>query len=160
MKTYLSKVNSENYYAIFSDLTFKKYSNFEKAAEAEGVCVIKELQGLWQTLYQNSGNDYAIVDLSGKDTFLKERKWIAKLKGVSSEGAPAYVNVTPYFEITDAEGVVRTMHFPKGIQGIMDCFKLLQQFSKYCSWEYYDLFKENESLKEEITKLRKGDSVK
>ncbi len=35
---------------------------------------------------------------------------------------------------------------------IMDCFKLLQQFSKYCSWEYYDLFKENESLKEEITK--------
>ena len=151
-------------YAVYDNLTYKVVKSIENGYNSRPkpfFVVTKKNKGKTKSLYNDeffAHSQYTFYDNKLKQTTINISDWVL-VKVYEPENRSREV----FFSISDPLGEIRdisNLSLNSGvwseyfqIDGVCKILELIRAISKYPDWTYYDLAKENESLKETIKKL-------
>jgi hypothetical protein len=151
-------------YAVYDDLTYKEVNSIETGFNSRPkpyFVLRKQNKGKTKSLFNDdffAHSQYTFYDKTLKTTTINISNWV--LLGVNE---PENRSREVLYSISDPLGEIRHIsnlllnknnwseYFQ--IDGVCRIIKLIREISKYPDWSYYDLMKENESLKTTIKEL-------
>ena len=151
-------------YAVFDNLSYKEVDSIESGYNSRPkpfFVVTKKNKGKTKSLFNNdffAHSQYTFYDKNINQITINISDWVL-LKVYEPENRSREV----LYSISDPLGEIRDIsnlslyndYWSKCFQidGICKIIELIREISKYPDWSYYDLAKENESLKKTIEKL-------
>jgi len=162
-------IHETNYYAVFPNLTFKRYSSFNEALEATTLLCVVEQVGYfdnevkaWNKTFINEGKVYKLFfkkDETTEETYFKNGwkfecvmiRWVTYTEQYQKYSPKPFcrIKITPPNE----KGNNKTI-WGKGIDAIIKALEIFDSYSKEKDWRAALLTEENMKLKIENNELK------
>ena len=147
------RITSVVYYGLNTDLSHKNYYSKESAILAQPYLIVKETKGIWYNYeYTNQAIELEVFNSAG---FIIDRinegKWM--LLGMNIQTNYYVQSVDFYATIMDTQGNSYSKVFGNGFSGLLNGIKTMREMARFECLEHYNLFKENEKLKQQIEQV-------
>lgn len=149
----------ERFFTVTSDFQTEEYRTQELATASNNWRWIIILQR-GHNLSGNPETNIYQLDFINRDNNIRCNEirvggWTAILNSVTQGSELRYLQA--YFKYASPNGILRFLHlgYPKYLESVLTAIRQLEELAKFNTWSEFDLHKENEQLKLEISLLNK-----